>query len=153
MARTNQPHYFAWLIHPDFEPEKCSCHWISKYSYFDCSSCSSWLASRTNFSFYISPSLSWWIYFWRWRYLKWRIYLKYWNWLDLNDLIRDLELTKFSPELLTSRLKQWNLLNDSVHVTEQCKRYQNFFMFLLLCKREFSFATVLVDFWVHWNSM
>ncbi|XP_066451739.1 uncharacterized protein [Eleutherodactylus coqui] len=31
---------------------------------------------------------------------------------DLNDLIRDLGLTKSNAELLTSRLKQWNLLDN-----------------------------------------
>ena len=36
------------------------------------------------------------------------------NQKDLNDLIRDLGLTKSNAELLTSRLKQWNLLDDSV---------------------------------------
>ena len=36
------------------------------------------------------------------------------NQKDLNDLIRDLGLTKSNAELLTLRLKQWNLLDDSV---------------------------------------
>lgn len=36
------------------------------------------------------------------------------NQKDLNDLIRDLGLTKSKGELLTSRLKQWNLVDDSV---------------------------------------
>ncbi|KAL6461702.1 hypothetical protein MHYP_G00298470 [Metynnis hypsauchen] len=36
------------------------------------------------------------------------------NQKDLNDLIRDLGLTKSNAELLTSRLKQWNLLDESV---------------------------------------
>ncbi|KAL7875155.1 hypothetical protein SRHO_G00061250 [Serrasalmus rhombeus] len=39
------------------------------------------------------------------------------NQKDLNDLIRDLGLTKSNAELLTSRLKQWNLLDESVQVT------------------------------------
>ena len=43
-----------------------------------------------------------------------------------NDLIRDLGLTKSNAEILTSRLKQWNLLDESVQVTDQRKRHQTF---------------------------
>jgi len=38
---------------------------------------------------------------------------------DVNDLIRDLGLTKSNAELLRSRLKQWNLLDESVHRSEK----------------------------------
>ncbi|KAM5145528.1 uncharacterized protein ACMZJ9_012878 [Mantella aurantiaca] len=38
------------------------------------------------------------------------------NQKDINDLIRDLGLTKSNAELLTSRLKQWNLLDESVQI-------------------------------------
>jgi hypothetical protein len=48
---------------------------------------------------------------------------------DLNDLIRDVDLTKSNAELLTSRLKQWNLLDESVQVTDQRKRHQAFSSF------------------------
>jgi hypothetical protein len=51
------------------------------------------------------------------------------NQKDLNDLIRDLGLTKSNAELLTSRLKQWNLLDESVQVTDQRKRHQAFSSF------------------------
>jgi hypothetical protein len=51
---------------------------------------------------------------------------------DLNDLIRDLGLTKSKAELLTSRLKQWNLLEDSVQVTNQRKRHQSFSIYFRL---------------------
>ncbi|KAL7868607.1 hypothetical protein SRHO_G00100550 [Serrasalmus rhombeus] len=51
------------------------------------------------------------------------------NQKDLNDLIRDLGLTKSNAELLTSRLKQWNLLDKSVQVTGQRKRHQVFSTF------------------------
>ncbi|KAL6470805.1 hypothetical protein MHYP_G00219240 [Metynnis hypsauchen] len=51
------------------------------------------------------------------------------NQKDLNDLIRDLGLTKSNAELLTSRLKQWNLLDESVQVTGQRKRHQVFSTF------------------------
>jgi hypothetical protein len=47
----------------------------------------------------------------------------------LNDLIRDVELTKSNAELLMSRLKQWNLLDESVQVTDQKKRHQAFSSF------------------------
>ncbi|XP_061433736.1 uncharacterized protein LOC133359273 [Lethenteron reissneri] len=47
----------------------------------------------------------------------------------LNDLIRDLGLTKSNAELLTSRLKQWNLLDESVQVADQRKHYQHFCSF------------------------
>ena len=52
------------------------------------------------------------------------------NQKDLNDLIRDLGLTKSNAELLTSRLKQWNLLDDSVQIADQRKRHQAFSSFL-----------------------
>src|SRR6218665_2344854 len=45
---------------------------------------------------------------------------------DVNDLIRDLGLTKSNAELLISRLKQWNLLDESVQVTDQRKRHETF---------------------------
>jgi hypothetical protein len=51
---------------------------------------------------------------------------------DLNDLIRDLDLTKSNAEVLTSRLKQWNLLDESVQVTDQRKRHQAFSSFFTL---------------------
>lgn len=51
---------------------------------------------------------------------------------DLNDLVRDLGLTKANAELLTSRLQQWNLLHDSVLVTSQRKRHQTFSCFFTL---------------------
>ncbi|XP_061410987.1 uncharacterized protein LOC133344802 isoform X2 [Lethenteron reissneri] len=51
------------------------------------------------------------------------------NQKDLNDLIRDLGLTKSNAELLTLRLKQWNLLDKSVQVADQRKRHQHFCSF------------------------
>ena len=56
----------------------------------------------------------------------------YSNQKDLDDLIRDLGLTKSNAELLTSRLKQWNLLDDSVQITEQRKRHQSFSSFFTM---------------------
>ena len=53
----------------------------------------------------------------------------YTNKKDLNDLIRDLGLTKSNGELLTSRLKQWNLLDESVQIANQRKRHQVFSSF------------------------
>ena len=54
------------------------------------------------------------------------------NQKDLNNLISDLGLTKSNAELLTSRLKQWNLLDDSVQITEQRKRHQSFSSFFTM---------------------
>lgn len=54
------------------------------------------------------------------------------NQADLNDLIRDLGLAKASAELLTSRLKQWNLLDPSVKITSQRKRHHAFSIFFTL---------------------
>ena len=42
---------------------------------------------------------------------------------DINDLIRDLNLNKSQSELLTSRLKEWQLLGEDVLVTHQRKRH------------------------------
>lgn len=41
---------------------------------------------------------------------------------ELNDLVRDLDLTKEKSEILASRLQQWNLLAPEVKVTEYRKR-------------------------------
>ena len=54
------------------------------------------------------------------------------NQKDLNDLNRDLGLTKSNAELLTSRLKQWNLVENSVQITEQRKRHQSFSSFFTM---------------------
>ena len=48
------------------------------------------------------------------------------NQKDVNDLIRDLGLTKYNTELLISTLKQWNMLDESVQVTDQRKRHETF---------------------------
>jgi hypothetical protein len=36
---------------------------------------------------------------------------------ELNDFVRDLELSKSKAELLGSRLKQWNLLEKNVRIS------------------------------------
>ena len=51
------------------------------------------------------------------------------NQRDLNDLIRDLGLTKSNAELLTSRLKEWDLLDENVKVGSQRKRHEEFSRF------------------------
>ena len=48
---------------------------------------------------------------------------------DINDLVRDLSLTKSNAELLISRLKQWDLLDNSVRITSQRKQHCGFSMF------------------------
>ena len=42
--------------------------------------------------------------------------------VELNDLVRDLRLTKGQSELLASRLQEWNLLEDETKVTFYRKR-------------------------------
>ena len=42
----------------------------------------------------------------------------------LNDLVRDLELSKNKAELLASRLQQWNLLEENVRITSFRNRHQ-----------------------------
>ena len=43
---------------------------------------------------------------------------------ELNDLVRDLELSKRRAELLGSRLKQWNLLEKNVRISSFRSRHQ-----------------------------
>ena len=45
---------------------------------------------------------------------------------ELNDLVRDMGLTKSNAELLTSRLKQWNLLDSSCRCSLSRKRHETF---------------------------
>ena len=48
---------------------------------------------------------------------------------DMNDLIREMTLTKFNAEILISRLKQWDLLDDGVRITSQRKKHRGFSTF------------------------
>ena len=48
---------------------------------------------------------------------------------DLNDLIRDLKLSVTHGELLISRLKGWNLVDSSIHITTQRDRSSDFAKF------------------------
>ena len=45
---------------------------------------------------------------------------------ELDDLIRDLDLTKSGAELLTSRLNEWNLLGDDCRSTTYRNRRLGF---------------------------
>ena len=45
---------------------------------------------------------------------------------ELNDLVRDLELSKAKAELLGSRLQEWNLLQENVRVTSFRTRHEQF---------------------------
>ena len=49
---------------------------------------------------------------------------------DLNDLARDLYLSKQQSELLASRLKQWNLVQEDVRITSFRNRNKDFASFL-----------------------
>ena len=44
----------------------------------------------------------------------------------MNDLIRDLSLTKANAELLTPSFKLWKMLDESVQVTDQRKHHKHF---------------------------
>ena len=48
---------------------------------------------------------------------------------DINDLIREMALTKSNAELLISRLKQWDLLDEGIRITSQRKRHRGFSTF------------------------
>ena len=52
--------------------------------------------------------------------------------MQLNDLVRDLDLSKNTAELLASRLKEWKVLEESVKVTSfRARQYsmQHFFFY------------------------
>jgi len=51
------------------------------------------------------------------------------NQTELDDLVRDLGLTKSGAELLTSRLKEWNLLDSSCKVSVYRSRHVQFSRF------------------------
>ena len=65
----------------------------------------------------------------------------YLNQKDLNDLIRDLGLTKSNAELLTSRLKQWILLMTLLKLLSNVNDTKTFPVFSP-CKMPFAFATM-----------
>ena len=48
---------------------------------------------------------------------------------ELNDLVRDLSLSKSSAELLASRLKEKKLLSDSARITFYRNRHQEYLHF------------------------
>ena len=48
---------------------------------------------------------------------------------ELNDLVRDLNLSKSSSELLAFRLKEKNLLSNGTRITFYCNRQQEFLHF------------------------
>jgi len=66
------------------------------------------------------------------------------NQQDLNDLVRDLELPKYKAELLASRLKEWNLLQHKVKVTEFRTRQQKFVQFFT-CSDGLYYCTDITD--------
>ena len=51
---------------------------------------------------------------------------------NINNLIREMGLTKLNAMLLMSRLKQWDLLHNRVRVTSQRKRHCDFSRFFSL---------------------
>jgi len=53
---------------------------------------------------------------------------------DLNDLVRDLNLSKFKAEILGSRLQQWNLLHNTTRISIYRERHHEFSRFFKLEK-------------------
>lgn len=53
---------------------------------------------------------------------------------ELNDLVCDLSLSKYSAELLASRLKEKNLLSDSACIIFYHNRHQEFLHFFFEVK-------------------
>ena len=51
------------------------------------------------------------------------------NQSEMDDLVRDLGLSKSGAEILTSRLKQWNLLDSTCKISKYRKRHQSFSQF------------------------
>ena len=69
------------------------------------------------------------------------------NQQEMDDLIRDMELTKENAELLTSRLKEWHLLDPACRVSKYRKLHLSFAHFLpfhnlILC----AIAQIYLDF-------
>jgi hypothetical protein len=48
------------------------------------------------------------------------------NQAEFNDLVRDLNLSKEQAQLLTSRLKGWNLLEKGTKICYYCQRQHEF---------------------------
>ena len=57
------------------------------------------------------------------------------NQSELKDLIRDLGLAKSNAEILTSRLKEWNLLDESCGITIQRERHKIFSQYFTLADK------------------
>jgi hypothetical protein len=51
---------------------------------------------------------------------------------ELNDQLRDLDLTKSKAELLGSRLQQWKLLKENVRISVYHKTYEDLVQFFKL---------------------
>jgi hypothetical protein len=48
---------------------------------------------------------------------------------ELNDLVRDLDVTNSKAELLGSRLQQWDLLKENVRISVYYKRHEDLVQF------------------------
>jgi len=51
------------------------------------------------------------------------------NQQELDDLVRDLNLSKSSAELLVSRLKEWHLLDPNIRISKYRNRYTTYSQF------------------------
>ena len=64
---------------------------------------------------------------------------------ELNDLVRDLNLSKSSAEFLASKLQEKNLFSDGTRITFYCNWHQEFFYFFLK-KKIWCTAQILFTF-------
>lgn len=67
---------------------------------------------------------------------------------DLNDLVRDLNLSKKQSELLASRLKERNFLERDVQITFYRQRQKEFENFFFVRKMDFSFVKMSTELWI-----
>lgn len=59
---------------------------------------------------------------------------------EVNDLIRDLCLTKTNAEILMSRLSEWNLLDSSCRVSSNRKRHEDFSSYFKMTEQQLCYC-------------
>ena len=69
------------------------------------------------------------------------------NQQEMDDLVRSMGLTKENAELLTSRLKEWHLLDPTCKVTKYRKRHLSFTSFFTVSQpHSLCFSQTYLDF-------